>query len=226
MSLIDRAYLLKILSDTKIHHIEKSVIVRDIEIAIHNCFEYVNLKLFVSSVLKSEKFKEIAKLTRQVHVVNNLRTKFFMNMNILESKKIVLNIFRRKMIFTLCERFEINIRVTFKSITKVDRVVLVENLFTVSIKSIVSIFIMMKDICLSKRDYLFQLISRELNLERIENVMTHIIDVNFIAVQICNFTNKLIVVSRKARLDRLIEYEKHECYSIDATEFSLVVESF
>jgi hypothetical protein len=76
------------------------------------------------------------------------------------------------------------------------------------------------------RDYLFQSISRELNLERIEEIMIHMIDVNVVAVQIINSTNKSVIISRKIRLDRLIEYEEHDCYSINAAEASLAAESF
>jgi hypothetical protein len=51
-------------------------------------------------------------------------------------------------------------------------------------------------------------------------------NVNMIAMQVCNFTNKSVIISRKTRLDQLIEYEKHECYSIDAFETFLAVNSF
>jgi hypothetical protein len=82
----------------------------------------------------------------------------------------------------------------------------------------------MKD-SLSERDYLFQSVTRDLNLDSIDEVMTHMINVNLAAVQVCNFTNKSITISRKARLDRLIEYEEHECYFIDSIETILTTES-
>jgi hypothetical protein len=101
MSLIDRFYLMKILPQAEIHHVSASIRVRGIDIAVHNCFEYIVLKLFIPEL------KEIAKLIRQTHVVNNLRAKFLMNMNILRSEEIIIDISRRKMILPLCENLKV-----------------------------------------------------------------------------------------------------------------------
>ncbi len=149
MSLIDRIYLMKLLSSVKIYHIDVAITVQDIDIVTHNCFEYVHLKLFISESI------EIVKIMRQAHVVNNLRVKFLMNMNILESKKIILNISRRKMILSLCEKLEVSIRVTSKHESKVNRVILVERLVIISAKSIATVSTRMRDKSLLERDYLF-----------------------------------------------------------------------
>jgi hypothetical protein len=169
--------------------------------------------------------KKIVKLTRQTHVVDNLRVKFLMSMNILDSEKIVLNISRRRMILILCENLKVIIHITSKLKSRINRIILVEHLVIISAKSVVSISIKMKE-SLFDRDFLFQSVSRELNLESFDEVMIHLMNANMIAMQVCNFTNKSVMISRKARLDRLIEYEKHECYSIDANESFLAVDSF
>ncbi len=140
MFLIDKAYLKKSLSSMKIFHIDDSMTIKEIETITHNCFEYVHLKFFISE------FKNIAKLSRQAHVVDNLRAKFFMNMNILELEKIILDISRRKMMFSLCENTEINIRITSKlESIEMNRIVLIKRLIFISSKFIVFIFIKMKD---------------------------------------------------------------------------------
>ncbi len=93
------------------HHplyIEDSITIRDIDIITHNCFKYIHLYLFISES------KEIVKLRRQAHVVDNLRTKFFMKMKIFEFEEIILDISRRKLIFSLCEKLKIDIRVILK----------------------------------------------------------------------------------------------------------------
>jgi hypothetical protein len=199
---------------------------RDIDIATYNCFEYVTIELFIFNYIRNSRSKDIAKLTRQTHVVNNLRVKFLMNMNILESKKMILNISRRKMILSLCENLKIDIRVISKLDSRMKRIILAKRFVTVSIKTIVAVFIKMKNKIVSERDYLFQSISRELNLESNDDVMTHMMNVNLAAVQICNVTNKSIVISRKTRLERLMKYEKHECYVSNVTKTSLTAESF
>ncbi len=137
----------------------------------------------------------------------------------------IIDIFRRKMILSLCKNLKIIIRIISKLESRINRVILVDRLNIISTNSIVSISIKMKEF-LFDRDYLFQSISREWNLEFTKEIMTHIINVDLVAVQICNFSNKSVVVSRRARLDRLIEYEEHECYSTNAFEISLTTDSF
>jgi hypothetical protein len=219
MSLIDKTYLQKFLSSVKILHTDDFISVRDIEIVIHNCSEYVYLKLFIS-----ESF-EIAKFSHQAHIVDNLRTKFLMNMNILEFEEIILDISRRKLILSLCENLKIFIRVISKSKFRINRVILVERFISVSAKSMISMSIKMKN-SISDRDYIFQSVTRDLNLDSIEEVMTHLINANLVAMQIINFTNKSMIISRKTRLNQLMKYEKHECYVIDATKASLTARSF
>jgi hypothetical protein len=97
----------------------------------------------------------------------------------------------------------------------------------ISAKSMTTVLIQRKSKnALLERDYLFQSVSRKLNLERIDEIMTHMIDVNIVAVQMFNSTNKSVIIFRKIRLDRFIECEEHDCYATDAAETSLAVESF
>ncbi len=49
--------------------------------------------------------------------------------------------------------------------------------------------------------------------------------VNVVAIQVCNFIDKSVIISRRARLDRIIEYEEHECYLTNSKKASLVVDS-
>ncbi len=212
---------MKVLSEIKIHRTNESIIVKSIETATHNCFEYVRLKLFISES------KEIIKLSRQAHVVNNLRVKFLMKMNILESKEIILNLRRRKMTLTLCDNVKVDIRITTiaMNVTSINRVILIERLVFISAKFIVSVSIRMKKTLLD-RDFLFQSISRELNLELIDDVMTHVVDAHTTFVQIANSTDKLVMISRKTRLDRIMNYEEHECYVTNSSKTSLTAKSF
>ncbi len=225
MSLINRFYLKQTVFNVKIHNTDESITIRDIEIAIHNCFEYVKLKLYILDTLKFSNVKKIVKLTRYAHIVNNLRVKFLMKMNILEFEEIILNISRRKMILSLCENLNVNIRIISKLNSKVNRIIFAERFVTISVRTIVTVLIKMKNKIVSNRDYLIQSVFRDLNLDSIDEVMTHMMNINIVAVQICNFTNKSIVISRKARLKRIIEYEEHECYLTDSKETSLVTES-
>jgi hypothetical protein len=107
-----------------------------------------------------------------------------------------------------------------------NRVILAERLVTISARMIASMLIKMKHKIVSNRNYLFQSVSRDLNLEFVDDVMTRMMNANLAAVQVYNFTDKSVVISRKARLDRIIEYEEHDCYATDSTKTSLATKFF
>jgi hypothetical protein len=159
MFLIDRIYFMKILSKIEIYHINTSVTIRDIDTVTHCCFEYVSIEILILETTKivSHDSREIAKLSRQAHVIDNLRAKFLMSMNILRSKEVILNISRRKMILSFCENLKVNMRITSKMKSRrVNQVILVERMITISAKSMTSVFIRRKNKnTLFERDYLF-----------------------------------------------------------------------
>jgi hypothetical protein len=217
MFLIDRIYLMKILSYIKIHHVNDLIKIRDIDINVHDCFEYIMLK----TNSKKSRNSHVKRTSWIIYERNVSWVWIFWNL-----KKWFFNIFRQKMILFLCENLKINLRITSKLDSKMNRIILSKRLVTISSRTIASMLIKMKNKIVLNRDYFFQSIFRHLNLESVDDVMTHMMNVNLAAVQICNSTDKSIVISRKARLNRIIEYEEHDCYATDLTKASLAIESF
>ena len=91
MSLIDRKWLFKRLFNLIIQQIKKSIIVRDLK-----NWKHVNLKYFtVNFYIQKIKFDDEIAMThikRNVHLIDDLRTKMLINVNIIESKKMTFDL--------------------------------------------------------------------------------------------------------------------------------------
>ncbi len=58
--------------------------------------------------------KIIAYICYKVYLINNLKTKFLISINILELKQIVINILNRKLKFEFCEKIAILCEIKIK----------------------------------------------------------------------------------------------------------------
>ena len=103
MSIINRKFLLKQLSNCKIHTVSFSIIVRDIEAIQHFFSNYTILKLWISDQGFNDSI--ITFIIREIHIVDELRINMFINMNIQASKKMIIDLFRRKLIVDNCSEF-------------------------------------------------------------------------------------------------------------------------
>lgn len=113
MFLINRNYLQQAVFDVKIKVFKSSIKVKNINFFVYDSFEYININFYVSSLVKFEK-KVITHFIRKLYIVNELKTKIFINMNILSLEKIdVLHSTKRINILSY-ENFIVNLIIILK----------------------------------------------------------------------------------------------------------------
>ena len=103
MSIVDRKFLLKQLSNCKIHTVSFSITVRGIETTQHSFSNYIILKLWISDQGFDDSFMTF--ITRKIHIVDGLRVNMLIDMNIQVSKEMVIDLFRRKLTVDSCSEF-------------------------------------------------------------------------------------------------------------------------
>ena len=52
---------------------------------------------------KNDEISIFVKFIKDIHVINNLKTNFLININILDFKDVIINISKKKIIFIKCE---------------------------------------------------------------------------------------------------------------------------
>ena len=118
-------------------------------------FDYIFFKFRMLNVQTIDKSK-INIFTRRIYVIKNLKTKFFMNYNILNFEKLMINVNKTNLIIDLCKNFKIQFNVTnidssIKWITKINKIVKISIKFLI----IISFKFRNKNDLSTKRDFMF-----------------------------------------------------------------------
>jgi hypothetical protein len=120
MSLIDTRYLL--ISMSNIITIKMSLInVKDINEIFHECISYVILDLYLDDIFEKKKKRD--HFRREFHVVDDLRCKILIDMNILSSEQMRIDLISKSLFISTCRNLEILIRIALKSNARIKRVI-------------------------------------------------------------------------------------------------------
>lgn len=90
MSLIDRDYLKLHLPNYPISQSSQPITIRGIGDRRHLCFKYVALQIYIMG--KDDKGIAVAQLQHEIHIVDDLRAKVLIGMDILGPEKVVMDI--------------------------------------------------------------------------------------------------------------------------------------
>lgn len=114
MLLINRDFLFIVQNDYKIIYIETLICVKNIKLIIHDSFKYVIINFYILYKNKNEK-KVIIHFIRELYIVNILKVKILIEMNILSLEEINIMINFRHLIIINYENFIAFLIVNFKS---------------------------------------------------------------------------------------------------------------
>jgi len=163
--------------------------------------------------------KVIAHIRYEVHLINNLKTKFLISMNILGLKQVIINILNQRLRFESCERISIFCEIKAQNNVRIRQIIRTTKKKIILARSIAKIAITLKRKSeLSKRDFLFELTMLE--------AYAYFVNANF---QFINFRNDKEIpqkLDNRRRVKRIIEYENKECYVVKKKNHFLATISF
>ena len=120
MSLVDRSFLKSLLPSVESMTLKESITVRGIGSATYPCNEFVHLSIFFQ--VKAKGVSRIACIKRDFYIVEKLKAKMLLGMDIIGPEQISTDIKKRISIIGSCESLEIGLSVTAKSGGRVRRV--------------------------------------------------------------------------------------------------------
>ena len=214
MSLIDRNFLTTISHD-EIRTTTQFIRIRNIDFRQHDNSKYVKLKFYIRDKTAIDKFATIH-FRRKMHVVNDLKIRILIDMNIIESEIIDVLMNNNTLHVENCDVIAF-ITIKFKNNDKrINRIIRVITIVTISSHSTIAIIVKFRDKSMSiNRNYFFHFIS-DVRLESNDEFFVHIVDVNVDVVQIRNVTNKFCIISRNVKIDKFHDFEKKNCYVVDS----------
>ncbi len=149
----------------------------------------------------------IVHIRYEVHLINNLKTKFLININILESKQVIIDILSQKLRFEFCEKVAISCEIKIKNNVRIRRIVRTTKKEIIFAKLITKIAIILKEKNkLLKRNFLFKLIIFE--------AYTYFINANFYFINFRNNKEFSLKLNNCCCIKRIVEYENKKCYVI------------
>ena len=216
VSLIDEKYFQKVLLNETIIKMTVSINVKNIDNVHKKCDIYVFLNLYLNDESKSIPSREYFR--REVHVIKNLRCKFFLKINILKAEQITINLINKIMVIFTCKNLIVLIKIALKPNARICRVIHFKNQIVIFFKSMTQVPTYMKNKSLSDdKNYFFESNQQQLttSLKQLNGFYIHVCHDNVAEVHVRNDKNMTIKISRRARLRTLIEYEAKKCYQID-----------
>ena len=208
-SLIDRKFLMQKIFDYRIHARQtmKFFKVRDIENVVVTIIDHISLIFRVFEISTNDE-NAIVTFTRQIYIVKELKTKIFLDNDILNSKRMSINVDKQMIIIENCKNIKIQLNVINVE-SSIKRVTRVNETIKISIKSIFTIFFKLreKNNLFIERDFMFTF-SRIERLDSNENVFFHIIDAHTKMIQINNINFENVYIFKNTRLKFVQKYEK------------------
>lgn len=140
MSLIDRKWLLQQQSTIAIHTFVSLILIQEISDKIHSSFNYVELFLYIIDF--NEQDSAIAQIDRVFHLVDELRVKMLVDMNIVESKDDIIDLSSRK--FRLVCKISVDLNVT-STTSRVNRAIRLSSQITISSHNIMRVHVKLRE---------------------------------------------------------------------------------
>ena len=146
MFVIDRQHLFKFQSQIEIKKTTKFVKIRDIDNTLHENFEYVEMNFFILKRLSNEN-ETIVHFMQKIHIVDDFRVNMLLKSNIFDSKKTIIDMKRKFVIFSSCQEFSISVDIIVKK-RRISRTI--KNAIQLTISIHFCVFVSMK---IKKKNY-------------------------------------------------------------------------
>ena len=190
MILIDKQFLKKFRLERSLKKFQIMIFVREMNIKRYLTNDYLIMNLYIKE--KIENKNVVTYLRQEVHVMNNLKIKLLFNMNVIIFERMIINLNFKKFTINNCKNLKINIKITFKNNTWIQRTFKIERKIVVETNIIIKIFITFDEF-LSNRDYLFKL--------KFLKTYTHVINVSLSFIYMNNINVLSITIFRQINMN-------------------------
>ena len=211
MTITNRKILQQYFSDSIIKQLSSSISMRDIENIMHHIFDYVLFTLYFDDQL-IDKIVVIDKFQIEIHLIDDLKINIFIDNDVFTAQQVKLNLTQQIVQLNSCQNFVVLINVLTRQKIEIKRIIRVKSIVIISIKIIINVSMSYNENLSFDRNFLFESQCVEY-LNDDDDVLIHIVDVEFYHVMIKNIINYVVQLFKRIRLDSVIEFNQQECYN-------------
>ena len=211
--LVDREFFKRQTSNISIRTMIISISIRDLDTTQHWFNDYVIIFIYFSN--KKNEIVVKAMITREIHLIDNLKINMLIENDFMKSKKIDINVTKEIAHIDSCD-------VIVALNVKISRIIVHTSIHarkTIIVFSHIEIVLSIHFTTIfANRDFLFE--SKNLNL----SLYVHLTNVEFKNIVVKNDNDKFVHISRNCRVERMIELDFSNAYVISIDDDNDVVE--
>ena len=210
MAMADRTF---IYATSGIKKMASKIPIRGLGSKIHYSDEFVVLTFYKKGVLSFDT-RAFAKITREIHIVDNLKADMLIGADNLTPERMMIDFATQTITIDSCRSMAVPMNSRARS-EPTKRIIKSSSRVVLPPRSTQTIQIAFAGELLSDRDLLFEP-RCSLQLGQTEDIYAHVVDSSFQTVHVRNDTNKHVIIPPKERLGTLEEYDQDEYFSIGA----------
>ena len=215
MTLIDRAFAMEHIPNLSIRTMPSPIPVRGIGTKVHKSGEFAVVDIFIKGKRHDNGKLAMAKMTREVHFMDELKANMLIGTDILTPEAMKLDFENQKVDIGSC-----NIRAKINSFARetpnVKRTIRSKGRTVVPPHALVQIPVQFNDQLPEDRDFLFKPQFKD-ELGHSGGIYAHVVDSTLSFVQLKNSTDYPVIIQRRKRLGSVVEYTQQGAF-LAATE--------
>ena len=158
----------------------------------------------------------LAIIIKEMHIINNLKAKMLIDINILISKNISIMLLSRKAIVSSCDNIELSLTVITQLINSVWKAIMTHKNMIIQLRSHTNVLIV-KTALPQNCDLLFKSDCHTENTA----IYVYIVDYTLLTVQVQNDSDVSLVISWKTCLSHIVKYEVNKYYLVNSQNLKL-----
>lgn len=109
MTLADKDYIKETLPNIEIKKMLTEIAVKKIRSSVHQYNLYIIIDIFIERKLKSK--PALGQITKEIHLVKNLRAKVLLGLDVLAPERMTINIWKKLLIIKACNNLAVPIQI-------------------------------------------------------------------------------------------------------------------
>ena len=194
--------------------------IRDVNEKIVKIDEFVIVKLYFDDTLIDQIITSAMKI--KIHFIDDFAINLLLDNDILYFQNIIVNLQKQKLFIDNCQKFEMFLKMQTRQKSHVKRIVKTRDAFTMTSKQLIEMFVNFHDYLFNDRDFLFES-QCQYDFDFENEIYTHVVDVNLSRILMRNTINLSIILTRRIKLDTIIEYNQTSCYLTISNDVDKIV---
>ena len=217
VTMIDRKFFTQLLFNVSVQKLTSFIFVRDVKDKIVKSDEYMFVNMSFDDLLKSKQ-AIIDVIETEMHFIDDFATNMLLANDVIYSQNIKINFEKRRFTIAKCENFRVSIEIFSRVISHVKRIIRFRQTYILMSDDLTKISVIYHDSFSDDRNFLFES-HCQYDLKYDDDVYVHVINNNLFKMLIRNVTFESITLTKRAKLNMIIEYNQTECYLTIFEEF-------